>query len=158
MKVPVENFTHEEKTWYANLMVQAALEDRRVDPTEIEFLIKVCYFLDDEGKDEVRRMLRSKEKPKNVFTTIPESFRPTALATIYTEMTLFLISNALAMSSTEKKFMLDLGAAFQFDDKYIESVLEWGDVALKQNKDRKSLVERIQSDEKRGRVISHTKA
>lgn len=149
IKVPVHTFSEDEKMWYAKLLVQAALEDNEVSSTEMDYLVKVCYFLEEDKRDEIRDMISRGQKPQDLWATIPKSFDDKIKAAIFTEVALMAVSDN-SFDKKERKFVKSVSAGFGFPPAYCERVLSWCDKALEVTALRVKLVEEVGLGENTG--------
>ncbi|MGK0289525.1 MAG: hypothetical protein ACI86H_000970 [bacterium] len=150
MKVPINNFTDDQMSWYALLLAKAMIIDKSLHSSEEDFLLKAFYFLEENERKEIQQAIIDKNIPFHLLEEVPNGFSPTVLASIISEVA-HLIAADGRVDSTEKKFLMDLANLLGFDSNFLESILEWCNQAMNLEKRRKEIIEGYAQKQKRSK-------
>lgn len=157
VQVRVSEMSRDEKIWYAKLMIDAILEDRKVEFSEIDYLVKVLYFLREDERNEMKALLKKQERIPNVLQDIPDTFTTEQKGTIFTELVLLMISDCDTFSTSERNYLEELAQGLGLSDDFRDQIFKWSEDALNVNLERLKLINAYTEAERRSRMVNRTK-
>lgn len=157
VQVRVSEMSRDEKIWYAKLMIDAILEDRKVEFSEIDYLVKVLYFLREDERNEMKALLKKQERIPNILQDIPDTFTTEQKGSIFTELVLLMISDCDTFSTSEKNYLEELAQGLGLSDDFRDQIFKWSEDALNINLERLKLINAYTEAERRSRLVNRTK-
>lgn len=157
VQVRVSEMSRDEKIWYAKLMIDAILEDRKVEFSEIDYLVKVLYFLREDERNEMKALLKKQERIPNVLQDIPDTFTTEQKGSIFTELVLLMISDCDTFSTSERNYLEELAQGLGLSDDFRDQIFKWSEDALNVNLERLKLINAYTEAERRSRMVNRTK-
>jgi len=148
MKVSIKEFSYEQKLWYAHLLAKACIMDKKLQKSEIGFVLKAFYFLEEKDQEKIREMVEKNAIPNHLVETVPKGMNINILGSILSEITHILASDG-ELKTTEKRFLRELKDIFDYSDQFLSELLEWAEKVTQLERLRSRLVVRFIDEKER---------
>lgn len=137
MTLDVTRLSEEQILWYAKLLTSIILADEEIAPSEVKFIKDTLKYVKDESQR--KGVVQDLENRKMQPLTQPSGFNKFQLAEIATEMIEIAISD-LELIKPEEALIKKACRLFDFHQKYILDLIEWGREGLEMKLAQQKLV------------------
>jgi len=138
--VPVDQFTGEQKFWYASLMVATILLDKNLDQFEIEFLKMAISFV-EEKQEKLRLMGHVKNRMAPIINPPPGLAEDILLAIIFSVVQ--IVSADESISYREQTYLSNLFEICDIDPSIHAKILAWCHKGVNWKTNKNGLMTRV---------------